>query len=179
MHLVVVEDVLVTPYVECCLNPINNDGDNFLTICNLIMKTLVIFDFTKNADLQYWNVVDDTVMGGVSAGKVSVDAEGNGIFQGHVSLENNGGFSSLKYNAGNTKLTGFSKFVIALKGDGKAYQLRVKTNSSQYYSYTATFTTNNNWQTIEIPFILWFLPSGAENLTWPTSLANIWKKLAF
>ena len=112
----------------------------------------MIFDFTKNTDLQYWNVVDDTVMGGVSAGKVSVDAEGNGIFQGHVSLENNGGFSSLKYNAGNTNLKGFSKFVIALKGDGKAYQLRVKTNSSQYYSYTATFTTNNNWQTIEIPF---------------------------
>lgn len=112
----------------------------------------MIFDFTKDAGLQNWYVVNDSVMGGVSAGKMGVDSEGNGMFQGHVSLDNKGGFSSIRYTAGKQKLTGYSKFVIALKGDGKAYQFRVKTNSNEYYSYTATFNTNNNWQTIEIPF---------------------------
>ncbi len=117
-----------------------------------MINALMIFDFTKDAGTQNWYVVDDTVMGGVSAGKMVVDNEGHGIFQGHVSLDNNGGFSSIRYNAGKTKLQGYSKFVIALKGDGKAYQFRIKTKSSQYYSYIFTFTSNNTWQIIEIPF---------------------------
>ncbi len=113
---------------------------------------MMIFNFTKDAGTQNWFVVDDSVMGGVSAGYMDVNSEGHGMFTGHVSLDNNGGFSSIRYTAGKTKLTGYSKFVIVLKGDGKAYQFRVKTNSSEYYSYTSTFTTNNAWQTIEIAF---------------------------
>jgi len=117
-----------------------------------MMNTWMIFDFTKDADMQNWYVVDDTVMGGLSAGNMGVNSDGHGMFKGHVSLDNNGGFSSIRYNGGRTKLKGYSKFVVALKGDGKAYQFRVKTNSSQYYSYIFTFTTNKAWQTIEIPF---------------------------
>ena len=117
-----------------------------------MMNTLMIFDFKKEAGLQNWYVVDDTVMGGVSGGKMGMNAEGHGMFQGHVSLDNNGGFSSIRYNAGSTTLQGYNRFVVALKGDGKAYQFRVKTKSSDYYSYIFNFTTSNNWQTIEIPF---------------------------
>ncbi len=124
----------------------------FSTMICLTMNTLMIFDFTKNADLQNWYVVDDTVMGGESAGKMSMNTEGNGLFQGHVSLENNGGFSSIRYEAEKTNLKGYSKFVIALKGDGKNYQFRVKTKKSQSHSYIFNFTTNSNWQNIEIPF---------------------------
>ena len=116
------------------------------------MNTQMIFDFTKNARMQNWNVVDDRVMGGVSAGKVGLSAEGHGLFQGHVSLDNNGGFSSIRYNAGKTNLQGFSKFVILLQGDGKAFQFRVKTKGSQYYSYIFSFATTGKCQTIEIPF---------------------------
>jgi NADH dehydrogenase [ubiquinone] 1 alpha subcomplex assembly factor 1 len=124
----------------------------FSTTCYLMMNTIILFNFTKDANMQNWFVVDDSVMGGVSAGKMSVNEEGHGMFQGHVSLDNNGGFSSIRYNAGRTNLKGHSKFVIKLKGDGKAYQFRVKTNSSDYYSYTVSFNTTNQWQTIEIPF---------------------------
>ena len=116
------------------------------------MTTMMLFNFTKDANMKNWYVVDDSVMGGVSSGRMGVNDEGHGMFEGHVSLDNNGGFSSIRYIAGNTKLQGCSKFVIALKGDGKAYQFRVKTNSSQYYSYIFSFNTNNQWQTIEIPF---------------------------
>ena len=124
----------------------------YLTTVYLIMNTLMIFDFTKDARMQNWNVVDDTVMGGVSAGKMSLSAEGHGLFQGHVSLDNNGGFSSIRYDAGKTNLQGYSKFVMALQGDGKAYQFRVKTKGSQYFSYIFSFATTGKWQTIEIPF---------------------------
>ena len=116
------------------------------------MNTLVIFDFTKEADLKNWYVMNDTVMGGVSTGKMGEDPAGNGLFEGHVSLDNNGGFTSVRYDAGKIKLQGYSKFLIVLKGDGKAYQFRVKTNSKDYYSYVYSFETTGNWQTIEIPF---------------------------
>ena len=116
------------------------------------MNTLVIFDFTKEADLKNWYVINDTVMGGVSAGKMGKDAAGNGLFEGHVSLDNNGGFTSVRYDAGKIKLQGYSKFLIVLKGDGKAYQFRVKTNTKDYYAYVYSFETTGNWQTIEIPF---------------------------
>ena len=117
-----------------------------------MINTLVIFDFTKEADLKNWHVVNDTVMGGASAGKMSTDTAGNGLFEGHVSLDNNGGFTSIRYDVGKIKLHGYSKFVIVLKGDDKAYQFRVKTNSKDYYSYVYSFETTGIWQTIEIPF---------------------------
>ena len=117
-----------------------------------MMNSLMIFDFTKDAGMQNWYVVDDRVMGGVSSGKMGLSPDGHGLFQGYVSLENNGGFSSIRYAAGKTKVTGYSKFVIALQGDGKAYQLLVKTKTSQYYSYTAEFTTTGKWQIIDVAF---------------------------
>ncbi|MFN0082183.1 MAG: CIA30 family protein [Ferruginibacter sp.] len=83
-----------------------------------MMNLLVIFDFTKETDLAKWYVVNDTVMGGESSAKMRVDAASHGLFGGHVSLDNNGGFSSVRYDAGKTKLAGYSKFVIVLKGDG-------------------------------------------------------------
>lgn len=116
------------------------------------MNTLVIFDFTNEADLKNWYVMNDTVMGGVSAGKMGKDAAGNGLFEGNVSLDNHGGFTSVRYDAGKIKLQGYSKFLIVLKGDGKAYQFRVKTNSKDYYAYVYSFETTGKWQTIEIPF---------------------------
>ena len=117
-----------------------------------MINTLIIFDFTKEANLKNWYVVNDTVMGGESSGKMGKDAQGNGLFEGHVSLDNNGGFTSIKYDAGKIKLQGFSKFVIVLKGDGKLYQFRVKTNSNDYYAYVNSFETTVDRQTIEIPF---------------------------
>ena len=116
------------------------------------MNTLLIFNFTKDANLRNWSIINDTVMGGKSAGEIGIDADGHGIFQGHVSLDNNGGFTSIRYDAGKKKVEGYSKFVIALKADGKAYQFRVKAKSKDYYSYSFSFETTGNWQTIEIPF---------------------------
>jgi NADH dehydrogenase [ubiquinone] 1 alpha subcomplex assembly factor 1 len=117
----------------------------FSTICCLMMNTLIIFNFTKDADIQKWYVVNDTVMGGKSQAKMGLDAEGHGMFQGHVSLDNNGGFSSIRYDANKTKLQDYRKFVIVLKGDGKAYQFRVKAKSIEYYSYIFNFETTGKW----------------------------------
>lgn len=117
-----------------------------------MMNSIIIFDFTKGVDARKWQVVNDDVMGGVSSAKMGIDKEGYGVFAGHVSLDNNGGFSSVRYVAGTTGIKGYSKFVINLKGDGKPFQFRVKSASNTYYSYYFNFETTGQWQKIKIPF---------------------------
>lgn len=115
------------------------------------MNTLTLFDFEKNANIRNWRTVDDVVMGGRSSGSFSLSPEGYGVFEGRVSLENNGGFSSVRYGFEKRNIKGYRKVVIRLKGDGKSYQFRVKEDSGTYYSYIASFTTSGEWQEIEIP----------------------------
>jgi len=66
-------------------------------LMSLIMATslssLVLFDFTENKDTGNWMVVNDGVMGGLSKGTLTAGENGNAVFKGTISLENNGGFS--------------------------------------------------------------------------------------
>lgn len=117
----------------------------------LIPETMVIFDFEQNSDLSNWQVVDDVVMGGRSAGQCAINTEGNAVFRGQISLENNGGFSSLRYRFAEKKVDQYSKAVIRLKGDGNRYQFRIKSNQNDWHSYISYFQTTGDWQTIEIP----------------------------
>ncbi|WP_250629569.1 CIA30 family protein [Aureibaculum algae] len=121
-----------------------------LTILLITMQTTTIFDFSTKSDTSNWKIVDDVVMGGRSSGSFQVNEAGHGVFKGRVSLENNGGFSSLRYNFDNISTTSYSKIMLKVKGDGKTYQFRVKSKASEYYSYIATFTTTTDWETIEI-----------------------------
>lgn len=114
------------------------------------MNTSIIYDFNKDSSKSDWRIIDDGVMGGLSQGKFSIDSDGNGVFSGTVSLEKNGGFSSVRHQFDKIKTTKDSKILIRLKGDGKDYQFRIKDKSSSYYSYITTFKTSGEWETIEI-----------------------------
>ena len=114
------------------------------------MNSSIIYDFNKDSSLRDWRIIDDGVMGGVSQGKFSINTEGNGVFEGNISLENNGGFSSVRYGFDKIKVSPQSTISIRLKGDGKAYQFRIKDKSNSYYSYITTFKTSGNWETINI-----------------------------
>lgn len=111
----------------------------------------MIFDFAENVDLRNWKVVDDGVMGGRSAGTFGLDAAGMGVFQGFVSLENNGGFSSVRHPFPAMPVSPADQIVIRIKGDGKDYQLRVKNNTEIAHSYITTFSTTGDWQEISSP----------------------------
>ncbi|WP_346856138.1 CIA30 family protein [uncultured Draconibacterium sp.] len=121
------------------------------SLLNLNPNSMVLFDFSKNSDLQGWFVVNDDVMGGRSQATFEIDAAGNGLFQGKVSLENNGGFASVHYRFDRMEIGDSKKLVLHVKGDGKRYQARVYANTSDNYSYIAYFNTSGEWQTIEIP----------------------------
>ena len=119
------------------------------TYINEIMP-VTVFDFNKNSDISNWYVVDDVVMGGRSYGRLSIDLKGNGVFKGNVSLENNGGFSSLRYRFKKQKIDQYQNLVLYLKGDGKKYQIRIKENSRDYYSFVYNFRTSGKWEKIEL-----------------------------
>ncbi len=114
------------------------------------MNTTMIYDFTKNSDLTKWHVVNDVVMGGVSNSSFTLDENGNGVFAGTVSLSNDGGFCMVQYPFDRIAIGDFEKIEIRLKGDGKTYQFRIKSNRSDYYSFVSNFNTSGKWETIEI-----------------------------
>lgn len=116
------------------------------------MKIQPIYEFNKGSDISNWYVVDDVVMGGRSDGHFEKNEDGFGQFSGHVSLENNGGFSSVRHVFGTMHTSGAEKFQLRVKGDGKTYQFRVKSDRNDRHAYIVEFETTGDWQTIAIPF---------------------------
>lgn len=124
----------------------------FILCSSMMTNDHIIFDFENNNDAKGWSVVDDVVMGGRSSGNFKVNDNGYGLFYGDVSLENNGGFSSVRYYCQPVDANDYKAFKVVVKGDGKNYQFRVKSDRYQRYSYKHEFTTNGEWQEFIIPF---------------------------
>ena len=106
---------------------------------------MTLVNFNSESDISNWRILDDVVMGGRSDGHFKINSDGHGEFTGDISLENNGGFSSLRYDLGTINTPKFTKFVLKIKGDGKTYQFRVKDKSSNRHSYVYEFETTIDW----------------------------------
>lgn len=110
----------------------------------------MIFDFNKDASINSWFMTNDNVMGGVSTSQIKLDDNGNGVFFGSVSTENNGGFVMTRLLTDVKINPKFTKIVLRVKGDGKQYQLRLKSERKQRFWYVQKFQTTNKWQTVEL-----------------------------
>ena len=112
---------------------------------------IVIIDFSKTSEISNWTIVNDGVMGGRSKGDFAYDESGYAVFTGTISLENNGGFSSVRYNFPEKSVDGYSMICLRVRGDKKKYQVRVRTHKYDQHAYIAHFETDGNWQSIDIP----------------------------
>ena len=114
-------------------------------------KDLVTF---KDPGQASWNVIDDRVMGGISRSRMSVKPRGTGVFSGQLSLKNGGGFASVRTFMSEVDLSGYLGLEIKVKGDGRVYQLRLRTNREfDGVAYRARFATKDgSWTTVRIPF---------------------------
>ena len=110
-----------------------------------------IFVFNHDCKLENWQVVDDIVMGGRSNGQLSLNSDGNGVFKGNVSIENNGGFSSIQLNLDGVKTVKNQVIELQLKGDVSLFQFRIKATKYDRHSYVYDFKTTGQWETILIP----------------------------
>ncbi|MDB4196151.1 CIA30 family protein [Flavobacteriaceae bacterium] len=121
----------------------------------LIISHLITMQTNKinilDNDRNNWLVVNDNVMGGVSESNIRFSKNNTLIFQGRVSIENNGGFASFRYKTKNLKVNKDQKIKMVVIGDSKEYQIRIKPSQNIRYTYSKTFKTTNSKQIIEIP----------------------------
>jgi monofunctional biosynthetic peptidoglycan transglycosylase len=119
---------------------------------NMFLPGTEIFAFGEREP--GWYTLDDNVMGGVSNSTVEITDTGILSFSGNMSLENNGGFSSVRSEWYPINLTNADGVLLRVLGDGKLYRLRIRSESTgNSIAYNANFeTTPENWNLVYIPF---------------------------
>lgn len=119
----------------------------------LTTRGKMIEDFQRGAVDLSWQIVNDSVMGGISNSSLDRIDDETVRFSGKLSLENNGGFASVRASGRIPDISSANAIVIRTKGDGRAYQLRLRmSNGWRAPDYSATFTTKlGQWQTHVIP----------------------------
>lgn len=103
---------------------------------------LPLFDFTGTEAAQQWQAVNDGVMGGVSDGRFRITHKNTLEFYGTLSLENNGGFTSVRGPIDErlgALLADATQLTVQATGDGKVYLLQLRTVDDQLY--VQRFTT--------------------------------------
>lgn len=127
---------------------------------------MIFFDFRTLDAVKPWYGVDDAVMGGLSRSKMMLSPLGYGVFSGHVSLANGGGFASVRCEFNPIDVSGFTGIYLELDGDrAKDYKVNLKdvgTPQSTVYqapmptprhrAFVVAATSALQWQRIEIPF---------------------------
>lgn len=116
------------------------------------MDRLINFDNTPHEPR--WVAVNDDVMGGRSSGGAVLEG-GHLNFSGELSLENNGGFSSVRSVGRDFDLSGATAVVLRVRGDGRCYQLRLATDARSRgvaVSFGAVFVTcAGEWIEVRVP----------------------------
>lgn len=111
------------------------------------MPTVYLDTFTPEPALD-WRPVNDVVMGGVSSSSFTLEQPGTAAFTGEVSLENNGGFASVRAPLPQPPGEAMRGLRIRVRGDGQTYHLRIRC-SGRYrrVAYRVSFpTVTQNWE---------------------------------
>jgi NADH dehydrogenase [ubiquinone] 1 alpha subcomplex assembly factor 1 len=119
-----------------------------------MIKYKLLVDCKTLGENQRWEIINDKIMGGLSESRMSITADNIALFDGRVSLENNGGFASMRTSIGDLFLDGFRGVAVRVRGDGKRYRLFVRTvDSPEGFSYQSSFVTQaDTWLTFHLPF---------------------------
>jgi NADH dehydrogenase [ubiquinone] 1 alpha subcomplex assembly factor 1 len=114
----------------------------------------IIIDFRSPDEAKRWEIINDGVMGGISKGILLMTSDKTAIFEGNISLENYGGFASIRTYPQDYQLDSFDGLIVNVKGDGKRYRLRLRTDDEfDGIAYQATFLTKSEIRTtVHLPF---------------------------
>lgn len=114
-------------------------------------KFLASFDAPES--IRSWTSVNDGVMGGVSEGGFARTDSNTLLFKGTLSLDNNGGFASIRNELRAMDLSGMSGIVVKNRGDGRTYWIELRLvrqmPASSYRAYLPT--TRGEWRETRIP----------------------------
>ncbi|NDJ61355.1 MAG: CIA30 family protein [Chloroflexi bacterium] len=114
----------------------------------------VLFNFAESTTENRWQIVNDDVMGGISTSEWAISDEGFAVFTGNVSLENNGGFASVRSPQVGEDLSGYAGIVLRVRGDGQSYVVNLWPGAPRRGNlrYQAEFTPTDDWQLVALPF---------------------------
>ena len=113
----------------------------------------VLFEFTGAEAAREWQTVNDGVMGGVSEGKLKITDAKTLEFFGTLSLDNNGGFASVRTKAKKLGLEKGDTLVAKVRGDGREYSMNLYVpRPLTAYSYRALVQTKKDeWIEVKLP----------------------------
>ena len=100
-----------------------------------------------------WQAVNDDVMGGVSDGRFRITERQTLEFSGTLSLENNGGFVSVRSRPRTLGLQTGDTLVARVRGDGREYQFNLYASGrTRAFSYRAPVQTRSGeWVEVAVP----------------------------
>ncbi len=107
-------------------------------------------NFGQNNETGYdWRIVNDGVMGGLSTSAAMLD-DNSLLFEGKVSLENNGGFASIRSPYGDYDLSAYTTVKIRCRGGGQQIAFSLVKEPQWYLpNYKALFSPTEEWQVFE------------------------------
>lgn len=105
----------------------------------------VLLEFEDSKSIRSWRAINDGVMGGRSVGRYRWTENKMLEFYGRLSLENNGGFASIRLPSGDIKLQKGDVLILQLKGDGRTYNMNLYAQRNLGgFSYRQSFKTVPN-----------------------------------
>ena len=113
-----------------------------------------LYRFDTPAGVIPWRAIDDRVMGGVSASHMRHDPTGHGVFAGEVSLDNNGGFASVRAPAvAPEAAAGALACLLEVRGDGRRYKFNLRSDDGfDGVTHQAAFQPPaGEWAVIRLP----------------------------
>jgi hypothetical protein len=113
-------------------------------------QEFMLYNFQESSQASDWQIVNDGVMGGRSQSKMQLNAEGNGVFSGKVSLENNGGFASIRHRIEVNNMQEHAFVNLKVRGKPSTYQFRLKRNTNEAHSYIQEFQITSEWNTVQL-----------------------------
>jgi NADH dehydrogenase [ubiquinone] 1 alpha subcomplex assembly factor 1 len=119
-----------------------------------------IFVFRGAIDGCDWQLLNDGVMGGLSSSSFQISPGGGAVFSGNVSLDNGGGFASVRSPPLEQDFSSRDSFRLRICGDGHRYKFNVRTESgSNTPTYQCAFETQaGEWEECRLPFAV-FVPT--------------------
>ncbi|MFN0207478.1 MAG: CIA30 family protein [Planctomycetota bacterium] len=114
----------------------------------------VLFNFESKSAFEGWRTINDSVMGGISDSTFEQYDSNSALFTGEVSLENNGGFASVRSGNQVFNLGDVRGLEVEIIGDGKLYQCNMRMDGAfDGIGYQTTFPTQaGKRETIRLAF---------------------------
>jgi hypothetical protein len=112
-----------------------------------------LVNFSDEGATASWRSIDDVVMGGRSHSAMLPYAAGVASFSGVVSLEQGGGFASVRTEPQRWRTEDARAFVLRCRGDGRQYKFTARVDDGfDGVQYQARFAPpRGEWEEIELP----------------------------